>query len=1121
MKLALTLQEEEPMTALFGGAPRPGGQELAQHPLLVNPAHTERRDRLRIPGMSSTDDGLGSLEERMGPEAARLIESVLHRHRHAGRHDLRIGFSQAPDGGVGLQIDGRVYTFPPPDRQNGDQQPSQSPLDISTEFIPKPSMQRWHDEMVVCGEDSAKLVNHIINRLLPEARERAQEEAEKAKKAEDEAQVAEAKAEEERKQAEEAKEKEDAEKRETERLATEAVATSTALPESRVPTPAQDVEMTDTTATTEPPSTTTTEGASETAAPPRQAADAETPQPGEASADHSSLARTIITIHGRDVDITGTGIDLEFLQALPDEMRADVVEQHMREHNRHRRPEQPEDSSAAQVSPEFLDALPPDIRNEVLLQQQLESQRRARADRPATEPATGPPAPPGAPPGRNRNVRPELQAIEDMVASLGQNTGMTGGEPSLAELLNGESSSEFLAGLTNELREVMMDGGGLLNPLRRGPLVTSRALGKPETSTKKPKRDAVQLLDKPGVASLVRLLFFPEAFKRDYLLRVLVNLCENSTTRVDLLNLLLSVVQDGTGDLPAVDKSFAQMSLKPGTTPKSTPRNTRMPDTPAASAGTTALFARLQSDQIPAFIAQRCFQALTHIVGSNSQAVTYFLTEHEQPVGLRKPPSKKGKGKERLIPQTKFPIVVLLDFLDRSLLLKTSGMMESFAALLASITKPLANLKKADEKGADEAGASNSQAPAETGEQNATSTPAAPSPPVMAPTAPTSSWAPRIQWGAHSHSTPGGAETQTPGGARKAEDASANQVTTGLTSPPQIPPATLRLVVNCLTLGDCTSRTFGYTLSIIQNLSVVPDAKRTILDELHARAQRLGQTIHEELKELKFTLKGSGDAIDAASLVKFSPPSSSQAQLLRLLKTIDYIHSEKVDSDPPGETMTESEKAIGKAFDAFDFEPMWKQLSECLAIVDDKGRTDQISTVLLPLVEALMVICKYRRPEVSRETRSPSEPPSSAIEPDNLFVSFTTTHRKVLNAIVRTNPGLLSGSFSLLVRNPRVLEFDNKRNWFLQKLKRKRDQPAHPPVLHLNIRRQYVFEDSFRALERRTGEEVKYGKLSVKFYNEDGIDAGGVTREWFSVLAQQIFDPNFGGCSFDDHFGSV
>jgi E3 ubiquitin-protein ligase HUWE1 len=97
-----------------------------------------------------------------------------------------------------------------------------------------------------------------------------------------------------------------------------------------------------------------------------------------------------------------------------------------------------------------------------------------------------------------------------------------------------------------------------------------------------------------------------------------------------------------------------------------------------------------------------------------------------------------------------------------------------------------------------------------------------------------------------------------------------------------------------------------------------------------------------------------------------------------------------------------------------------------------------------------------------------------------------------------------------LVRNPRVLEFDNKRNWFFQKLKRKKDQAVAVGSLPLNIRRQYVFEDSFHALQRRTGDEIKYGKLNVKFYNEDGVDAGGVTREWYSVLAQQIFDPNFG-----------
>jgi E3 ubiquitin-protein ligase HUWE1 len=272
----------------------------------------------------------------------------------------------------------------------------------------------------------------------------------------------------------------------------------------------------------------------------------------------------------------------------------------------------------------------------------------------------------------------------------------------------------------------------------------------------------------------------------------------------------------------------------------------------------------------------------------------------------------------------------------------------------------------------------------------------------------------------------------------------------------------------------------------MRNLSATPESKEIILGELRSRCQALGTTIRSELGELAEALK-----ISKAEelLAKFAPASSSQAELLRILKTIDYLHGYRIER--PDKVDTPESKAVGEIFATFDFASMWAQLSDCLGLVEAKGSTEQIAIALLPLVEALMVICKYHD------------------EKDDLFVSFTTAHRKVLNAIVRNTPSLLSGSFSLLVRNPRVLEFDNKRNWFFQQLKRKKDQPAGG-ALHLNIRRQYVFEDSFHSLQRRTGDEIKYGKLNVKFTNEEGVDATGLTREWYSVLAKQIFDPNFG-----------
>jgi E3 ubiquitin-protein ligase HUWE1 len=115
--------------------------------------------------------------------------------------------------------------------------------------------------------------------------------------------------------------------------------------------------------------------------------------------------------------------------------------------------------------------------------------------------------------------------------------------------------------------------------------------------------------------------------------------------------------------------------------------------------------------------------------------------------------------------------------------------------------------------------------------------------------------------------------------------------------------------------------------------------------------------------------------------------------------------------------------------------------------------------------------------------------------------------------MVRNNPALMSGSFSLLVLNPRVLDFDNKRNWFTQQLRKKPTGRDVGGAIHLNVRRQDVFNDSYRVLAGKSGEALKYGKLNVKFHGEEGVDAGGVTREWYAVLAQSIFNPGY--CLFE------
>lgn len=36
------------------------------------------------------------------------------------------------------------------------------------------------------------------------------------------------------------------------------------------------------------------------------------------------------------------------------------------------------------------------------------------------------------------------------------------------------------------------------------------------------------------------------------------------------------------------------------------------------------------------------------------------------------------------------------------------------------------------------------------------------------------------------------------------------------------------------------------------------------------------------------------------------------------------------------------------------------------------------------------------------------------------------------------------------------------------------------------------------------------GVLHTKMLNEEGIDIGGITREWITLAIKEIFDPNFG-----------
>lgn len=66
--------------------------------------------------------------------------------------------------------------------------------------------------------------------------------------------------------------------------------------------------------------------------------------------------------------------------------------------------------------------------------------------------------------------------------------------------------------------------------------------------------------------------------------------------------------------------------------------------------------------------------------------------------------------------------------------------------------------------------------------------------------------------------------------------------------------------------------------------------------------------------------------------------------------------------------------------------------------------------------------------------------------------------------------------------------------------------------LELNVRRDCLVDDSLKAVSEVIGsgsEDIKKG-LRITFKGEEGVDAGGLRKEWFLLLVREVFNPDHG-----------
>lgn len=93
--------------------------------------------------------------------------------------------------------------------------------------------------------------------------------------------------------------------------------------------------------------------------------------------------------------------------------------------------------------------------------------------------------------------------------------------------------------------------------------------------------------------------------------------------------------------------------------------------------------------------------------------------------------------------------------------------------------------------------------------------------------------------------------------------------------------------------------------------------------------------------------------------------------------------------------------------------------------------------------------------------------------------------------------------FEFLLDYPEIVDFDTRSSYFHNNIQKRFSQ--YIGYQNINIERSNIIQSSFDQL--KTPLQFYFYIIKVNFVNENGIDAGGLFREWLTLLIKELFDP--------------
>ncbi|MBA0566034.1 hypothetical protein Golob_010884, partial [Gossypium lobatum] len=817
----------------------------------------------------------------------------------------------------------------------------------------------------------------------------------------------------------------------------------------------------------------------------------------------------------------GSGsIDPAFLEALPEELRAEVLSA---QQGQVAQPSNSEQQNSGDIDPEFLAALPPDIRAEVLAQQQ--AQRLHQSHELEGQPvemdtvsiiATFP-----------SDLREEvlLTSSDAILANL--TPALVAEANMLRERLAHRYHNRSLFGMypRNRRGESSRRGEGVGSSLDRmaGSIVSRRSV-----SAKLIEAEGAPLVGTEALQAMVRILRIVQPLYKGSLQKLLLNLCAHNETRKALVKILMDMLMLDTRKPVNYSNAIEPPYRLYGC------QNNVMYSRPQHFDGkiwnrrihnpwfeVIFFYFILFFLGVPPLVSRRVLETLTYLA-RNHPYVAKILLQFRLPLPIlqeqRNIDQSRGKALMNEVQLEGFSsIALLLSLLNQPLYLRSIAHLEQLLNLLDVIVDHVERKSLSSEK------------------SKASSTEQVPASRISLADADTSA-----------EKAPSDVESQL-----KAVDCSIPSTSDSsnecdplsiLTNLPQVE---LRLLCSLLAregLMFCapprlSDNAYGLVAEVMKKLvAIAPSHCHLFISELADAVQNLIKSAMDELRMF-------GEALKAL----LSSISSDGAAILRVLQALSSLVSSITEREKDLQLLPEIERstALSKVLDInAALEPLWTELSTCISKIESysdsapdllapsrttttrSGVTPPLpagTQNILPYIESFFVMCEKLHPaqpssgqDFSMATLSDAEdastssgqqktacPVSKFDEKHVAFVKFSEKHRKLLNAFIRQNPGLLEKSFSLMLKVPRFVDFDNKRAHFRSKIKHQHDN--HHSPLRISVRRAYILEDSYNQLRMRTTQDLK-GRLTVHFQGEEGIDAGGLTREWYQLLSRVIFD---------------